>query len=96
MNAIREELRLGKTPRAAVDLGFDRAFRAVARRTRVQRHRRRGALPVRVSGPNPRGFAVTLTVGIITNLNHVGGDVAVDVRLDWWRGASQSATSISI
>ena len=63
---IREELRLGKTPRAAVDLGFTRAFRAV-----LDGHVSNAVAGVVLyqygSGPI-RGFAVTLIIGIITNL----------------------------
>jgi preprotein translocase subunit SecD len=63
---IREELRLGKTPRAAVDLGFSRAFRAV-----LDGHVSNAVAGVVLyqygSGPI-RGFAVTLIIGIITNL----------------------------
>jgi preprotein translocase subunit SecD len=63
---IREELRLGKTPRAAVDLGFSRAFRAV-----LDGHLSNVAAGVVLYqyGTGPiRGFAVTLIIGIIANL----------------------------
>ena len=63
---IREELRLGKTPRAAVDLGFQRAFRAV-----LDGHVSNAVAGVVLYqyGTGPiRGFAVTLIIGIITNL----------------------------
>jgi preprotein translocase subunit SecD len=63
---IREELRLGKTPRAAVDLGFSRAFRAV-----LDGHVSNAVAGVVLYqyGTGPiRGFAVTLIIGIITNL----------------------------
>jgi preprotein translocase subunit SecD len=63
---IREELRLGKTPRAAVDLGFSRAFRAV-----LDGHVSNVVAGVVLyqygSGPI-RGFAVTLIIGIVCNL----------------------------
>jgi preprotein translocase subunit SecD len=63
---IREELRLGKTPRAAVDLGFSRAFRAV-----LDGHVSNAVAGIVLYqyGTGPiRGFAVTLIIGIITNL----------------------------
>ena len=63
---IREELRSGKTVRAAIDAGFDRAFRTI-----IDTH-----VTVLVSaailyqfGTGPvKGFAVTLAIGIIANL----------------------------
>jgi preprotein translocase subunit SecD len=63
---IREELRLGKTPRAAVDLGFGRAFSAVLD-SNVTTIIAGIVLYQYGSGPI-RGFAVTLIVGCIANL----------------------------
>ena len=63
---IREELRLGKPPRAAIDSGFKRAFRTV-----IDTH-----VTVLVSsiilyqfGTGPvKGFAVSLAIGILASL----------------------------
>src|SRR5262249_46922852 len=63
---IREELRAGKSPRGAVDAGFARAFWTV-----VDAHVTNlvAGLVLYSYGSGPiRGFAVTLLVGIITNL----------------------------
>jgi preprotein translocase subunit SecD len=63
---IREELRGGKSPRAAVDAGFARAFWTVfdAHVTNFV-----AGVVLYSYGTGPiRGFAVTLLVGIVTNL----------------------------
>ena len=63
---IREELRLGKSVRTAVDTGFARAFWTVFD-AHVTNFVAGVVLYSYGSGPI-RGFAVTLLVGIITNL----------------------------
>jgi preprotein translocase subunit SecD len=63
---IREELRLGKSPRTAVDAGFSRAFWTVFD-AHVTNFVAGVVLYSYGSGPI-RGFAVTLLVGIVTNL----------------------------
>src|SRR5262249_28627742 len=63
---IREELRAGKSPRAAVDAGFKRAFWTVFD-AHVTNFIAGVVLLSYGSGPI-RGFAVTLLVGIVTNL----------------------------
>ena len=63
---IREELRAGKAPRSAVDAGFDRAFWTVFD-GHVTTFVAGVVLYSYGSGPI-RGFAVTLLVGIISNL----------------------------
>jgi preprotein translocase subunit SecD len=63
---IREELRLGKTPRAAVDTGFDRATITIldANVTTLI-----AALVLLQFGTGPiRGFAVTLTLGVLASM----------------------------
>jgi preprotein translocase subunit SecD len=63
---IREELRLGKSIRAAVDAGFHRAFSAIldSHVTNVI-----AAVVLFEFGTGPvRGFAVTMTIGIIVSL----------------------------
>jgi len=63
---IREELRLGKSVRTAVDSGFQRAFWTVFD-AHVTNFVAGVVLYSYGSGPI-RGFAVTLLVGIMTNL----------------------------
>lgn len=63
---IREELRLGKTPLAAIDHGYDRAFMTIMDShvtTLVT------ALILFQFGTGPvRGFAVTLSIGLVASL----------------------------
>jgi preprotein translocase subunit SecD len=63
---IREEIQLGKTLRAAVDLGFNEALRAI-----IDTHATTmiAALCLFQFGTGPvKGFAVTLTIGIAASL----------------------------
>jgi preprotein translocase subunit SecD len=63
---IREELRAGKTPIAAIDAGFSRAFVTIAD---SQLTTLACALVMFWLGSGPiRGFAVTLTIGICTSI----------------------------
>ncbi len=63
---IREELRSGKAPAAAVDTGFDRAFLTI-----IDTHVTTivSAVFLFLFGTGPvRGFAITLTIGLIANV----------------------------
>jgi preprotein translocase subunit SecD len=63
---IREELRLGKRPSAAVEAGFQKAFRTIldANVTNAA-----AAVVLLMYGTGPiKGFAVTLLIGIVTTL----------------------------
>jgi preprotein translocase subunit SecD len=63
---VREELRNGKSVRQSVDLGYDRAFRTIldANLTTLI-----SALFLFQFGTGPiKGFAVTLSVGLIANM----------------------------
>lgn len=63
---IREELRAGKTPISAIDAGFTRAFITIAD---SQLTTLACALIMFWLGSGPiRGFAVTLTIGILTSI----------------------------
>jgi preprotein translocase subunit SecD len=63
---IREEVRAGKTPVAAIDAGFTRAFVTIAD---SQLTTLACALVMFWLGAGPiRGFAVTLTIGICTSI----------------------------
>jgi preprotein translocase subunit SecD len=63
---IREELRLGKTPRASTDAGFDRATTTImdANITTLI-----AALVLFQFGTGPvKGFAVTLSIGVVASM----------------------------
>jgi preprotein translocase subunit SecD len=77
---IREELRNGKNPRAAVDAGYDRAFSAI-----LDGHVTTfiSGLILAQYGTGPiKGFAVTLIVGIVASL--FTGVVCTRLVFDWW------------
>ncbi|MEO6965848.1 MAG: protein translocase subunit SecD [Acidobacteriaceae bacterium] len=63
---IREELRAGKSPSAAVDQGFSHAFRTIID-THVTTIVSAAILFLFGTGP-VQGFAVTLTIGLLANL----------------------------
>ncbi len=63
---IREELRAGKAPAPAVDIGFDRAFLTIID-THVTTLVSCAFLFIFGTGP-VKGFAVTLVIGLIANL----------------------------
>jgi preprotein translocase subunit SecD len=63
---IREELKTGKTVRASIDTGYDRAFKTIldANVTTIIT-----AIVLLQFGTGPiKGFAVTLTIGIIASM----------------------------
>ncbi len=63
---IREELRTGKTPISAIDAGFTRAFITIVD---SQLTTLAAAVIMFWLGSGPiRGFAVTLTIGILTSV----------------------------
>jgi len=76
---IRDELRLGKSARTAVEVGYDRAFTAV-----LDGHVTSllSGLILMQYGSGPiKGFAVTLIIGIITSL--FTGVVCTRLMFDW-------------
>ena len=76
---IRDELRLGKTPRAAVDAGFDRAFSSIFDgqvTTLIV-----GVVLYQFGTGPIKGFAVMLMLGIVTSL--FTGIFCSRVALDW-------------
>ncbi|MBN1605345.1 MAG: protein translocase subunit SecD [Polyangiaceae bacterium] len=90
---IREELREGKSPRAAVEVGFDRAFTAIID----------GHLTTLISGvvlaqygTGPiKGFAVTLIVGVAASI--FTGLVVSRVMFDLWvRGIKDRTATLDI
>jgi len=63
---IREELRTGKTVRAAIDAGYSRAFRTILDANLTTLFT---ALVLYQFGTGPiRGFAVTLSIGIVVSM----------------------------
>jgi preprotein translocase subunit SecD len=88
---IREELRAGRTVRAAVDAGYDKAFSSILD----------GHVTVFISGlilaqygTGPvKGFAVMLVVGIVASL--FTGVFCTRLVFDWWvRGAKVKRLSV--
>jgi preprotein translocase subunit SecD len=76
---IREELRHGKSPRAAVDVGYDKAFSAI-----LDGHVTTliSGLILAQYGSGPiKGFAITLIVGIAVSL--FTGVVCTRLMFDW-------------
>jgi preprotein translocase subunit SecD len=63
---VREELRLGRTPKASIHAGFDKALKTIVDSNLTTLI---AALFLLAYGTGPvKGFAVTLSVGIIANL----------------------------
>ncbi|MBU1240064.1 protein translocase subunit SecD [Myxococcota bacterium] len=89
---IREELRLGKNPRAAIDSGYSRAFWAIMD----------GQITTLIAGvvlyefgTGPiKGFAVTLIIGIITSI--VTGVFFTRVVFDFITSRKHKVESLSI
>ncbi|AKU99939.1 Protein-export membrane protein SecD [Labilithrix luteola] len=88
---IREELRAGRTVRAAVEAGYDKAFSAIVD----------GHVTIFISGlilaqygTGPvKGFAVTLIIGIVASL--FTGVFCTRLVFDWWaRGAKVKRLSV--
>jgi preprotein translocase subunit SecD len=76
---IREELRLGKSPRAAVDAGYEKAFVTI-----VDSHLTNiiAAIALYAFGTGPiKGFAVTLLIGLIWSL--FTATMGTRVIVDW-------------
>ncbi|MBI4208615.1 MAG: protein translocase subunit SecD [Deltaproteobacteria bacterium] len=63
---IREELRLGKTPRAAIDAGYDRVFWTIMDSNLTTLLA--GVILFQFGTGPIKGFAVTLSIGIVTTL----------------------------
>jgi preprotein translocase subunit SecD len=82
---IREEIRSGKQPRPAVDAGYDKAFMTILD-SHVTTLITAAALFLFGTGPI-KGFAVTLSLGIIINLYSalVGTKVIFDIINTKWK-----------
>ena len=89
---IREELRAGKAAASAVDMGFKRAFLTI-----IDTHVTTvvSAVFLFVFGTGPvRGFAVTLTIGLIANL--FTAVYVSRVIFDWHLTKMQRQAALSI
>jgi len=78
---IREELKLGKTPKAALDAGYDKAFLTIMD-SHVTTLITAAVLFQFGTGP-VKGFAVSLSLGVLINLftSLVGTKVIFDLFL---------------
>jgi preprotein translocase subunit SecD len=77
---IREEIRNGKSPRTAVDMGYDKALSAI-----IDGHMTTfiSGLILAQYGTGPiKGFAVTLLVGMVVSL--FTSIVCTRLAFDWW------------
>jgi preprotein translocase subunit SecD len=89
---IREEVRAGKTPIAAIDAGFSRAFVTIAD---SQLTTLACALVMFWLGAGPiRGFAVTLTIGICTSI--FASVTVVRLLIYYWLNAQPRAKGKSL
>ncbi|HHD12096.1 MAG TPA: protein translocase subunit SecD, partial [Deltaproteobacteria bacterium] len=81
---IKEELRAGRTPRSAVEAGYDRAWWTIVD-SHVTTLITAAVLFQFGSGPI-KGFAVTLSLGILINLFTalVGTKLAFDIQTTRW------------
>ena len=89
---IREEMKEGRSPRAAVEIGYDKALSAI-----VDGHLTTLIAGVVLAqyGTGPiKGFAVTLMVGVITSI--FSGVVVSRVFFDSWVKRRQAVTTIAI
>ena len=79
---IREELRLGKSPRAALDAGYDKAFMTIMD-SHITTLITAAVLFQFGTGP-VKGFAVSLSLGVIINLftSLIGTKVIFDMVLN--------------
>src|SRR4029450_6828305 len=87
LERVREELRAGKTARAAVEAGYDRAWAAIFDSNMTTFLS--GVILFQFGTGSVRGFAVTLCLGIITTL--VTGVYLTRIIYDWLRGGERGA-----
>jgi preprotein translocase subunit SecD len=88
LERMREELRLGKSARSAINAGYDRAWSAILD-SNVTLFLS-GVIMFQFGSGPIRGFAVTLCLGIITTL--ITSVFATRVVYDWLTGRRQLAT----
>ena len=83
---IREELRLGKTARAAIEAGYERALPAILD-TNINTLPRRASILFQFGSGPVTGFAVTLCIGVVSSVFTavVGTRVVYDYLLTYRR-----------
>jgi preprotein translocase subunit SecD len=89
---IREELRAGKTVRAAVEAGYSRAWPSI-----VDGHATvfiSGLILMQYGSGPVKGFAVTLVIGIICSL--FTGFFCTRLVFDWWVRSSAKVKRLSV
>lgn len=89
---VREELRLGNTPQASINAGFDKAFSAIAD-SNVTTLIAGFVLFAFGTGPI-KGFAVTLVIGIVTSLFTAVIGSRVLIQLIWGRRRKLAALPV--
>jgi preprotein translocase subunit SecD len=89
---IREELRLGNSPQASINAGFDKAFTAIADSNVTTMIA--GVVLLAVGTGPVRGFAVVLTLGVLTSMFTAIVGSRVLVHLIWGRRARLERLSI--
>jgi preprotein translocase subunit SecD len=89
---IREELRLGNSPQASINAGFEKAFSAIADSNVTTLIA--GVVLLAIGTGPIKGFAVVLTLGIVTSMfTAIVGSRAL-VHLIWGRRAKLTRLSI--
>jgi preprotein translocase subunit SecD len=90
LERVREELRLGKTPRAAISAGYERAWSAILDSNATTFLS--GLILFNFGSGPVRGFAVTLCLGILTSLftGVFGTRTVYDLITSRWRLATVS------
>jgi len=91
LERIREELRLGRSPRAAVEAGYEKAWSAILDSNATTFLS--GLILFQFGSGPVRGFAVTLCLGIVTSM--VTGVFGTRVVYDWL-GAHRRLTTVSV
>jgi preprotein translocase subunit SecD len=91
LERVREELRLGKSARAAIDAGYERAWSAILDSNVTTFGA--GLIMFQFGSGPVRGFAVTLCLGILTTL--ATAVFATRVVYDWL-AARRQLTSVSV
>ena len=89
---VREELRLGNTPQASINAGFDKAFSAIADSNVTTLI---AGVVLFAFGTGPiKGFAVTLVLGIATSLFTAVIGSRVLIQLIWGRRRKLAALPV--
>jgi preprotein translocase subunit SecD len=87
LERVREELRGGKSPRAALDAGYERAWSAILD-SNVTTFLS-GIILIQFGSGPVRGFAITLCIGIVTTV--ITAVYATRVVYDWYMARTRTA-----